>query len=112
MIFTDIPNSALRSDAPPLCRKTLREFGLDVAEGIGGDGVVGSLTRGAGNRSIALRADVDALRITERGSASYKSTGPGLMHACGHTSVLLGAARQSVDQGWLRRNRALCLSTC
>lgn len=80
----------------------LREFGLDVAEGIGGTGVVGSLTRGSGNRSIALRADMDALRINELGSARYKSIVPGLMHACGHdghTSMLLGAARQLVDEG-------------
>src|SRR5262245_27882819 len=40
----------------------LREFGLDeVVEGVGGTGVVGSLKRGAGNRAIALRADMDAL---------------------------------------------------
>lgn len=80
----------------------LREFGLDVAEGIGGTGVVGSLTRGSGNRSIALRADMDALRINERGGAGHKSTVPGLMHACGHdghTSMLLGAARQLAHEG-------------
>ena len=44
----------------------LRAFGLDdVAEGIGGTGVVGTLRRGGGNRSILLRADMDALRIEE-----------------------------------------------
>lgn len=46
----------------------LREFGLDdVAEGVGGTGVVGTLKRGSGNRAIALRADMDALRIAEQG---------------------------------------------
>jgi hippurate hydrolase len=47
----------------------LREFGLDeVIEGVGGTGVVGTLKRGSGNRAIALRADMDALRITEQGT--------------------------------------------
>ena len=55
----------------------LREFGLDeVAEGIGGTGVVGTLKRGSGNRAIALRADMDALRITEQGTQAYRSQNP------------------------------------
>lgn len=74
----------------------LREFGLDVAEGVGGTGVVGTLSRGNGNRAIALRADMDALRIPEQGVAEYRSQNPGVMHACGHdghTTMLLGAAK-------------------
>lgn len=81
----------------------LREFGLDdVTEGIGGTGVVGTLKRGAGNRSIALRADMDALRIAEQGQASYRSLTPGTMHACGHdghTAMLLGAAKTLAEEG-------------
>jgi hippurate hydrolase len=80
----------------------LREFGLDVAEGIGGTGVVGTLKRGSGNRSIGLRADMDALRITEQGQAAYRSQTPGTMHACGHdghTAMLLGAAKLLVEEG-------------
>jgi amidohydrolase len=81
----------------------LREFGLDeVAEGIGGTGVVGTLRRGSGNRAIALRADMDALRITEQGSKAYRSQSPGLMHACGHdghTAMLLGAAKLLAGDG-------------
>ena len=47
----------------------LREFGLDeVVGGIGGTGVVGTLRRGSSNRAIALRADMDALRIAEQNS--------------------------------------------
>src|ERR1700760_3624566 len=62
----------------------LRAFGLgEVVEGVGGAGVVASLTRGQSNRAIALRADMDALRITEQGERSYGSTNPGPMHACG-----------------------------
>ncbi|MGX7872239.1 M20 aminoacylase family protein [Mesorhizobium sp. ORM6] len=75
----------------------LREFGLDdVAEGVGGTGVVGTLKRGSGNRAIALRADMDALRISEQSTAPYCSGNPGVMHACGHdghTAMLLGAAK-------------------
>ncbi len=82
--------------------ETLRGFGLDVAAGVGGTGVVGTLKRGSGNRSIALRADMDALRITEAGTAAHRSRTDGLMHACGHdghTAMLLGAARVLADEG-------------
>ncbi|ODA94484.1 amidohydrolase [Mesorhizobium sp. SEMIA 3007] len=81
----------------------LREFGLDdVAEGVGGTGVVGTLKRGSGNRAIALRADMDALRIAEQSSAPYRSVNPGIMHACGHdghTAMLLGAAKLLAGEG-------------
>ena len=81
----------------------LREFGLDdVTEGVGGTGVVGTLKRGSGNRAIALRADMDALRISEQSTASYRSGNPGVMHACGHdghTAMLLGAAKLLASEG-------------
>jgi hippurate hydrolase len=80
----------------------LREFGLEVAEGVGGTGVVGTLKRGTSNRSIALRADMDALRIPELGDLPYKSVNPGVMHACGHdghTTMLLGAAKYLATTG-------------
>ena len=76
----------------------LREFGLDDgAEGIGGTGVVGTLKRGNGNRAIALRADMDALRIQEQSALPYRSGDLAVMHACGHdghTAMLLGAAKR------------------
>ncbi|MDH6233868.1 amidohydrolase [Mesorhizobium soli] len=86
-----------------LVAKKLREFGLDeVVEGVGGTGVVGTLRRGSGNRAIALRADMDALRITEQGDRAYRSQSPGVMHACGHdghTAMLLGAAKTLAEEG-------------
>ncbi len=74
----------------------LKEAGLKVHRGLGGTGVVGTLTVGNGPRSIGLRADMDALAMPETAERPYKSTVPGKMHACGHdghTTLLLGAAR-------------------
>ncbi len=75
----------------------LREFAVDeVVTGIGRTGVVGVI-RGSGDGPvIGLRADMDALPITEATGLPYASQNPGLMHACGHdghTAMLLGAAR-------------------
>lgn len=82
--------------------ETLRSFGVEVAEGIGGTGVVGTLKRGTSNRAIALRADMDALLIPEATGKPYASTVPGRMHACGHdghTTMLLGAAQRLAEEG-------------
>jgi hippurate hydrolase len=82
--------------------EVLRDLGLEVAEGVGGTGVVGSLRRGNSNRAIALRADMDALRITEATGLEWSSATPGTMHACGHdghTAMLLGAARLLAEEG-------------
>ena len=75
---------------------TLRRWGLEVTDGVGRTGVVATLkgTR-PGNRSIGLRADMDALNIEEATGLPYASTVSGKMHACGHdghTAILLGAA--------------------
>ena len=74
----------------------LREWGWEVATGVGGHGVVGTLRNGEGARAIALRADMDALPITELTGKPWASTVSGAMHACGHdghTTMLLGAAQ-------------------
>ena len=74
----------------------LRAFGLEVHEGIGGTGVVGVLRRGTSTRSIGLRAELDALPITERSGKPHASRNAGVMHACGHdghAASLLGAAK-------------------
>ena len=75
----------------------LREWGIDVTEGVGGTGVVGTIKGNLpGQRAIGLRADMDALSIHEQTGAPHASTTPGTMHACGHdghTTMLLGAAQ-------------------
>ncbi|MFY8146801.1 MAG: amidohydrolase, partial [Rhodobacter sp.] len=77
----------------------LRDFGVDeVVEGIGRTGVVGVIRgrNAASGRVIGLRADMDALPITEQSGVAYASKSPGKMHACGHdghTAMLLGAAK-------------------
>jgi amidohydrolase len=76
--------------------KLLSEASLQVHRGLGGTGVVGTLTIGNGGRTIGLRADLDALAMPETADRPYKSTTPGKMHACGHdghTTMLIGAAR-------------------
>ena len=74
----------------------LAEWGYEVATGIGGHGVVGTLRVGNGTRSIGIRADMDALPIHEQTGLPYASRHEGTMHACGHdghTTTLLGAAQ-------------------
>lgn len=74
----------------------LESWGYEVTRGVGGHGVVGTLRNGPG-RSIALRADMDALPIQEETGKPYASSRAGTMHACGHdghTVMLLGAAQQ------------------
>ena len=77
----------------------LASLGLEVHTGLAGTGVVGVLRHGAaaadGSDAIGLRADLDALHITEKSGVTHASKVPGKMHACGHdghTAMLLGAA--------------------
>ena len=80
-----------------LVAERLRAWGLETTEGIGRFGVVGTLKgRRPGQGAIGLRADMDALALTEQTGLPHGSTVPGRMHACGHdghTAMLLGAAR-------------------
>ncbi len=80
-----------------LVASKLQQWGVEVAVGIAGTGVVGTIRgRRAGVRSIGLRADMDALPICESNAFAHTSSVPGRMHACGHdghTAMLLGAAQ-------------------
>lgn len=72
----------------------LSDMGLPVRTGLGGHGVVATIDRGDGP-AVGLRADMDALAITELTGLPYASDRPGVMHACGHDghiTILLGAA--------------------
>jgi hippurate hydrolase len=80
----------------------LKDFGIEVHQGIAKTGVVGVLKKGNSNKSIGIRADMDALPINEINTFSYKSTIENRMHACGHdghTTMLLGAAKYLAEQG-------------
>ena len=73
----------------------LERFGLDVHRGLAQTGVVGTLHNGEG-KSIGLRADLDALPMSELNTFEHRSEVKGCMHACGHdghTTMLLGAAK-------------------
>jgi amidohydrolase len=82
-----------------LVKEKLREYGIDtITEGIAETGLLAVIegTRGPTGKTIALRADMDALPINEANDVVYKSKYEGIMHACGHdvhTASLLGAAR-------------------
>ena len=79
-----------------LVAEKLRQWGYKVEQGLATTGVVATLKVGDGEKSIGLRADMDALPIYENSGKPWASKHPGLMHACGHdghTTILLGAAR-------------------
>ena len=101
--------TALRRDIhahPELCFEEKRTseviatalagWGIEVHRGLGKTGVVGVIRNGSGTRSIGLRADIDALPMTEHNRFPHASKHPGRMHACGHdghTAMLLAAAK-------------------
>jgi len=85
-------------------QRKLTELGVPFTANVGGHGVVATLKRGASDRSVGLRADMDALPILEANDLPYASRTPGVMHACGHdghTVSLLGAAALlQRDKSW------------
>ena len=101
--------SAIRRDIhahPELCfqeqrtsdliAKQLSEWGIPVHRGLGTTGLVGVVKNGSSPRGIGLRADIDALPITEHNRFPHASQIPGRMHGCGHdghTAMLLAAAK-------------------
>lgn len=93
--FQEVRTSALVAEK-------LAEWGYEVTRGLGGTGVVGQLRRGTGERRLGLRADMDALPITEATGLPHASCHHGLMHACGHdghTAMLLAAAHHLAKHG-------------
>ena len=76
--------------------KALTEWGIPVHRGLGKTGVVGIVKNGSSARAVGLRADIDALPMTEHNSFEHASKHVGKMHACGHdghTAMLLAAAK-------------------
>jgi amidohydrolase len=76
--------------------RSLTDWGIPIHRGLGKTGVVGIVKNGSSPRAVGLRADIDALPITERNSFAHASRHPGKMHACGHdghTAMLLAAAK-------------------
>ena len=89
-------------DTSKLVAERLASWGYRVHRGLGGTGVVGTLTRGQAGKAIGLRADMDALLIHEATGLPYASQYPGKMHACGHdghTAILLAAAQHLAQAG-------------
>lgn len=80
---------------------TLESFGLEVTTNVGGNGILAKIIGDIEGPVIALRADFDALPIDELNETTYRSTVPGVMHACGHdghTAALLGVAKVLSDE--------------
>ena len=109
-ILQDAPAiTALRRDLhahPELCfqehrtsdliANALSDWGIPVHRGLGTTGLVGIVKNGSSNRAVGLRADIDALPMSEHNQFAHASTYPGKMHACGHdghTAMLLAAAK-------------------
>ena len=84
------------SETARFVMERLTEMGVPFESGVGGHGIVATLRQGDSNRSVALRADMDALPIFEATDLPWASTVAGKMHACGHdghTTILLAAAK-------------------
>ena len=85
-------------DTSNFISKKLNEFGIEVHQGIGKTGIVGIIKGKNSNsdKAIGIRADMDALPMTEKTNLHYSSKNEGAMHACGHdghSTMLLGAAK-------------------
>ena len=79
-----------------LIAQQLSSWGIPIHRGLGKTGVVGIVKNGSSDRAVGLRADIDALPMTEHNTFAHASRHQGKMHACGHdghTAMLLAAAR-------------------
>ncbi len=87
--------SGLEEKTSAFVAGVLEDNDIEVERNVGGYGVVGLLEGAKRGKTIAFRADMDALPIQETGTAKYASCVPGVMHACGHdvhTAILMGTA--------------------
>jgi amidohydrolase len=87
-------------ETPRMIAEILEGFGIEVRRNVGGRGVVGKIYGAKPGKTIALRADFDALPIQDEKDVPYKSKVPGVMHACGHdghTATLLAVAKVLQD---------------
>jgi amidohydrolase len=90
----ELGNQEHRTSA--LIAAVLDELGLQIQRQVGGTGIVATLRGAHPGRTLALRADMDALPLSEQGEQPYRSCVPGVAHACGHdghVAMALGAAR-------------------
>jgi amidohydrolase len=88
--------SFLETRTSDLIAKQLTDWGIPIHRGLGKTGVVGIVQNGTSKRAVGLRADMDALPMTELNTFAHKSTSAGRMHACGHDghmAMLLAAAK-------------------
>ena len=95
--FHENPEMSFKEfDTTAYIRKELEALGIEILDSGLETGLVGYLRGGEEGPCIALRADIDALPVTEESTCTYPSKRPGMMHACGHdthASSLLSAAR-------------------
>lgn len=96
-----IPESGLQeNETTDYILGYLAKLGLTVERGVSGTGAIAYLEGSIGKRTIAYRADIDALSVDEQTGVEYCSTKPGYMHACGHdghTAILLGFANYAAQ---------------
>ncbi|MDQ2934196.1 MAG: amidohydrolase [Chloroflexota bacterium] len=94
-----------------IVRERLEALGLVVRSGVGGTGVVADLEGSEPGPRVLVRADMDAIPVTERTGLEYASTTPGVMHACGHdahVSALIGTATVLTDMRELPGSIRFC----
>ena len=94
-----------------IVRERLEALGLVVRSGVGGTGVVADLDGTEPGPRVLVRADMDAIPVTERTGLEYSSTTPGVMHACGHdahVAALIGAATMLTDMPGLPGSIRFC----
>ena len=104
--FHMYPETANREfDTTKKIREILNSLGVEILESESPKTGVVALLRGkTKGKTIALRADIDALPITEENRVSYRSKNEGVMHACGHdahTTIMLGTAKNLIESGAL-----------